>query len=75
MMVGLIAGLHRADRLLRGGHPGVDLAGLETAVDGVVVGELHRVQAEGVHHVGLLHGALHDTDALPGGQLGEAGDR
>ncbi len=70
-----IARLHGALGLLRRRDPGVDLAGLQAGVHGVVVGELHRVQAEGVDDVGLLHGALHDADALAGGELVEAGDR
>ena len=61
-----------ADRLLRGRYPGVDLAGFEAGIEGVVVGELHGVQAQGVDDVGLLHCALHDPDALPGGQITEA---
>ena len=74
MICGGIAGLHGALRLLRRRHPRVDLARLEAGVDGVVVGELHRLQVQRVDDVGLLHGALHDADALAGGQLVEAGD-
>ena len=70
-----IAWLHGALRLLRRRHPGVDLAGLQAGVDGVVVGKLDRIQMQRVDDVGLLDGALHDADALAGGELVEPGDR
>jgi len=65
----------RALRLLRRCHPRVDLAGLQVRVRGVVVGELHRVEAQGVHDVVVLHGALHDTDAYRRRQIREPLDR
>ncbi len=68
-----IARLNRALRLLRRRHPRVDLTRLEAGIDGVVVGELHRLQVQRVDDVRLLDGALHDADALAGGQLFEAG--
>ena len=73
--LGRIAGLHGALRLLRRRHPRIDLLGLQAGVDGVVVGELDRVQLERVDKIGLLHGALYDADALARGELVESGDR
>ncbi len=73
--LGRIACLHGALRLLRRRHPGIELPGLQTGVDGVVVGELHRLQFQGVDDIGLLHRALHNTDPLAGSQLVEPRDR
>ena len=69
-----IAGLHGALRLLRRRHPRVDLLGLQAGVDGVVVGELDRVQVQRVDDVGLLRCPARRRCA-DRRRLAESGDR
>src|SRR5215217_7743568 len=71
---GAVAFLDLAGRLLRRGHPGVNLPVAHVGVNGGVVREADRLKLEGVGDVVILDGALDHADAQIALQVSKALD-